>query len=218
MPDQTDIAIVGLAYRAPGVGRKGLWDYLAQAKSAWGRMPASRFDQEAFCTPGEDKPGCFKVEGANFLPDDVYSFDAAFFNMRAEEARNSDPQHRMMLECALEAAEDAGHSLLDLAGKNVGVYVACGSQEYAHRVAEDLHKTSAFTATGIAGCMFANRLSYFFDVHGPSVAIEAACASSCYATHQACQALRNGECNAAFVGASAICFSPNLWVTLEKMG
>ncbi|KAK0736272.1 hypothetical protein B0T21DRAFT_288533 [Apiosordaria backusii] len=181
-------------------------------------MPASRFEQQAFCTPGLDKPGCFKVQGAHFLPEDIYQFDAAFFNMRAEEAKNSDPQHRMMLECALEAAENAGQSLLDIAGKNIGVFVACGSQEYAHRVAEDLAKTTAWTATGIAACMFANRLSYFFDVHGPSVAIEAACASSCYATHQACQALRNGECEAAFVGASAICFGPNLWITLEKMG
>ncbi|GAB1320914.1 Type I Iterative PKS [Madurella fahalii] len=215
---EAPIAIVGLAYRAPGVGRKGLWDYLVQAESAWSKMPASRFDQQAFYTPGLDKRGCFQAHGAHFLPDDIYSFDAAFFNMRAEEARNSDPQHRMMLECALEAAENAGHSLLDLAGKNIGVYVAVGSQEYAHQVAEDLLKTSAFTATGIAGCMFANRLSYFFDIHGPSVAIEAACASSAYATHQACNALRNGECDAAFVGASSISFSPNLWITLEKMG
>ncbi|KAG9230575.1 putative polyketide synthase [Amylocarpus encephaloides] len=218
MANDTPVAIIGLAYRAPGIGRKGLWEYLTQARSAWTKMPADRFAQDAYYSPGQDRAGCFRAEGAHFVPDNIYDFDAGFFNMRAEEARNSDPQHRMLLECALEAAENAGLSLLDLAGKNVGVFVACGSMEYAHRLAEDVYSATTFSATGVAPCMFANRLSYFFDVNGPSVAIEAACASSSYATHQACQALRNGECNAAFVGAAALCLSPNLWVSLEKTG
>lgn len=218
MTNDTPIAIVGLSYRAPGVGRKGLWDYLAEAKSAWTEMPAERFDHKAYHNPGAERSGSFRSQGAHFLPDDIYGFDASFFNMRAEEARNSDPQHRMMLECALEAAENAGHSLIDLAGKKVGVFVGCGSQEYAHRTSEDLYSTSTFSATGVASCMFANRLSYFFDVNGPSVAIDTACASSAYAAHQACQALRNGDCNAAFVGSAALCLSPSLWITLEKMG
>ncbi|PLB49064.1 polyketide synthase-like protein [Aspergillus steynii IBT 23096] len=218
MTNDTPIAIVGLSYRAPGVGRKGLWDYLAEAKSAWTEMPAERFDHKAYHNPGAERSGSFRSQGAHFLPDDIYGFDASFFNMRAEEARNSDPQHRMMLECALEAAENAGHSLIDLAGKKIGVFVGCGSQEYAHRTSEDLYSTSTFSATGVASCMFANRLSYFFDVNGPSVAIDTACASSAYAAHQACQALRNGDCNAAFVGSAALCLSPSLWITLEKMG
>ncbi|RYP74772.1 hypothetical protein DL769_003946 [Monosporascus sp. CRB-8-3] len=218
MSNEVPIAIVGLAYRAPGVGRKGLWDFLSEAKSAWTKMPAERFDHQAYYSHGDDRTGAFKAEGAHFVPEDIYAFDAAFFNMRAEEARNSDPQHRMMLECALEAAENAGHGLLDLAGKKVGVFVGCGSLEYGHRMSEDLFSTSTFSATGTAPCMFANRLSYFFDINGPSVAIDSACASSSYAAHHACQALRNGECDAAFVGASALCISPALWITLEKMG
>lgn len=150
------------------------------------------------------------------MPDDIYAFDAGFFNLRAEEARNSDPRHRMMLECALEAAEDAGHSLLDIAGKKVGVFIGSGQHEYSQRLGDDQYSAKTFSATGVAPCMVANRISYFFDIDGPSVALDAACASSVYAAHQAVSALRNGECNAAFVGAAALNLAPGGWLALEK--
>ncbi|KAI1736699.1 putative polyketide synthase [Xylaria scruposa] len=218
MPGDIPIAVVGLAYRAPGVGRKGLWDYLAQARSAWTKIPTTRFDQSAYWNPGEDKSGVFKAEGAHFVPDDVYAFDAAFFNLRAEEARSSDPQHRMLLECALEAAEDAGHSLLDLAGKKIGVFVGSGQNEYAARLSDDPFATKTFSATGIAPCMAANRISYFFDIDGPSITLDAACASSLYAAHQAVLALRNGDCDGAFLGSASLSMMPGGWLALEKTG
>ncbi|KAF2136192.1 uncharacterized protein K452DRAFT_302958 [Aplosporella prunicola CBS 121167] len=218
MPNDTPIAVVGLSYRAPGIGRKGLWDYLAQARSAWTEIPADRFDKSAYYNPGADKSGVFRAEGAHFVPDDIYAFDAAFFNMRAEEARNSDPQHRMMLECALEAAEDAGHSLIDLAGKKVGVFIGSGQHEYSQRLGDDQFSAKTFSATGVAPCMVANRISYFFGIDGPSVSLDAACASSVYAAHQAVSALRNEECNAAFVGAAALSLGPGGWLALEKTG
>lgn len=218
MPEENPIAVIGFSYRAPGVGRKGLYEFLSEAKSAWSKMPPHRVDHSAYYSK-ESRRGCFTTEGAHFLPgDDIYNFDAAFFNMRAEEARNSDPQHRMMLECAFEAGESAGKSLLDLAGKKIGVYVGIGGSEYSHRIGEDPFSISNFAATGVAGCMASNRLSYFFDLRGPSVVLDAACASSAYAAHQACQALRNRECDAAFLGAAELCLSPGLWITLEKMG
>ena len=218
MSSDIPIAVVGLSYRAPGIGREGLWDYLEQARSAWTKIPAGRFDQSAYYKAGADKSGVFRAEGAHFVPDDIYAFDAGFFNMRAEEARNSDPQHRMMLECALEAAEDAGYSLVDLAGKKIGVYIGGGQHEYSQRLADDQFSAKTFSATGVAPCMVANRISYFFDIDGPSVALDAACASSVYAAHQAVLALRNGDCKAAFVGAAALTLGPGGWLALEKTG
>ncbi|KAG8405408.1 Type I Iterative PKS [Metarhizium acridum] len=212
------IAIVGYSYRAPGVGRKGLWDFLAEAKSAWSRVPPDRFQQDAYYDADTDKRGCFSSQGAHFLPDDVYEFDAPFFNLRAEEARAVDPQHRMLLECALEAAENAGICLADLAGANIGVFSAIGSSEYAQQIVEDLPSATRWAATGTAGCMFANRLSYFFDLVGPSIALDAACASSSYAVHLACQSLRAGECKAAFVAAATLLIGPAHWVMLDTMG
>ncbi|KAI6785287.1 Lovastatin nonaketide synthase-like protein [Emericellopsis cladophorae] len=196
-PHPSPIAVIGLSYRAPGVGRKGLWDYLAEAKSAWSTVPPSRFDYDAYHHPDKDKAGCIAAAGGHFLPEDedIYTFDAPFFNLRPEEARAVDPHHRMLLECALEAAESAGVTLPHLAGSNTGVFSAIGSPEHGHMLGEDMPASSTWTCAGGAPCMFANRLSYFFDLHGPSIALDAACASSTYAVHMACQSLRAGECD-----------------------
>ncbi|CAM1509651.1 Fc.00g033900.m01.CDS01 [Cosmosporella sp. VM-42] len=218
MQNHSPIAIIGVSYRAPGVGRKGLWEYLAEAKSAWSKVPTDRFDYDAFYYPDKDKAGCIAAAGGHFLPDDVYSFDAPFFSLRAEEARAVDPHHRMLLECALEAAESAGVSLLDLAGSNTGVFSAIGSPEHGHMLGEDTPSSSTWTCTGGAPCMFANRLSYFFDLSGPSIALDAACASSTYAVHMACQSLQAGECDAAFVGGAALLLGPGQWSFLDTMG
>lgn len=95
-PDlQSPIAIVGVAYRAPGTGRKGLYDFLAEAKSAFSPIPKSRFEQEAYCYDDSEKAGVFAPKGAHFLPEDIYAFDAPFFNMTGEEVTSMDPQHRM---------------------------------------------------------------------------------------------------------------------------
>ncbi|KAG6006385.1 Type I Iterative PKS [Claviceps maximensis] len=219
MDHDAPIAVVGLSYRAPGIGRKDLWEFLEQARSAWTGFPSERFDHKAYWKPGHDeKTGTFRAEGAHFLSEDVYAFDAAFFNMRVEEARASDPQHRLMLECAFEAAEDAGKTLLDLAGKNIGVFIGSGQHEYSRRLGDDIHTSTTFSATGVAPCMMANRISYFFDIDGPSIALDAACASSVYAAHQAISALQNGECSAAFVGAATLSLTFAGWLALEKTG
>lgn len=218
MTNSTPIAIIGLAYRAPGVGRKDLWEYLKEAKCAWSKVPAERFDYDAFHFPDKDKAGCIAAEGGHFLPDDIYAFDAPFFHLRAEEARSVDPHHRMLLECAFEAAESAGITLLDLAGSNTGVFSAIGSPEHGYMMGEDLPASSNWTCVGGAPCMFANRLSYFFDLSGPSIAVDAACASSSYAIHMACQSLRAGECDAAFASGCALLLGPGQFSFLDTMG
>lgn len=114
--DSEPIAVVGYAYRAPGVGRKQLWEFLTEAKSAFSSVPPDRFQHDAFYHPDSEKSGCYSSKGGHFLPDDIYAFDAPFFNMTAEEAASVDPQHRMLLECAFEASENAGWTLAQLAG------------------------------------------------------------------------------------------------------
>lgn len=219
-PDATPIAVIGYGYRAPGIGRKGLWEYLAQARSAWSKIPATRFDHSAFSnTPsGPDRSGVFRIDGAHFVPDDVFAFDAPFFNMRPEEAKNTDPQFRMALECALEAAEDAGYGLTDLSGQRVGVFMGAGQHEYSSNLTDDQFSPGTFSATGVAPCMLSNRVSYFLNIDGPSIALDAACASSVYASHIAMGALRNGDCTAAFVGAASLNLGPGGWLALGKTG
>jgi acyl transferase domain-containing protein len=114
--DNEPIAIVGYAYRAPSIGRKQLWEFLAEAKSAFSSVPPDRFQHDAFYHPDSEKAGCLSSKGGHFLPEDIYAFDAPFFNITAEEAKSMDPQHRLLLECAFEASESAGWPLAQLAG------------------------------------------------------------------------------------------------------
>ncbi|KAK7953257.1 Compactin diketide synthase mokB [Apiospora saccharicola] len=202
--EQPPLAIVGYAYRAPGVGRKGLWEFLKEAKSAWSPIPPERFKQDAFYHPDPEKCGSFTSKGGHFLPDDIYAFDAAFFNLKADEARVVDPQHRLLLECAFEAAESAGLTLSDLWRQNIAVFSAHDSSEYTTGILEDTATTNKYAGIGIPPAMVANRLSYFFGLTGPSVALDAACAGSSYALHQACQSIWAGNCSAAFVGGLVV--------------
>ncbi|MCJ1251296.1 hypothetical protein MMC30_008528 [Trapelia coarctata] len=215
---QSPIAVVGVAYRAPGTGRKGLYDFLAEAKSAFSPIPKDRFEQEAYCYNDSEKAGVFAPKGAHFLPYDIYAFDAPFFNMNGEEVTSMDPQHRMILECALEAVENAGIPLNELAGSNTGVFAAMERCEYGERLMDDLPTLTKYSAPGTSGCMASNRLSYFFDLKGPSVSLDSACSSSAYAVHLACQSLRMTDCNTAFVGASSLIVNANALVLLDTMG
>ncbi|KAI8275512.1 Compactin diketide synthase [Colletotrichum sp. SAR11_240] len=212
------LAIVGYAYRAPLVGRSGLWDLLAEARCASSPVPPSRFNQDAYHCPIYEKPGYIHSKGGHFMPQDIHAFDAAFFNIRRDEAKAMDPQQRITIECAFEAFENAGWTLRDVAGRNVAVFAAHQGSTYAGHAAEDLLTTSAYSASGTAGCMLANRISYVFDLRGPSAAVDTACASSSYAFHLACQSVRLGECEAALVSAANLLNGPELWSMLDTVG
>ncbi|KAL2860774.1 type I polyketide synthase [Aspergillus lucknowensis] len=212
------IAVVGVAYRVPGIGRKGLYEFLSDGKSAFSRVPKDRFEQEAYHFKNPEKGGVFSPDGAHFLPDDIYAFDAAFYSMTAEEVKSVDPQHRMMLECAFEAAENAGIPLSELYGSNTGVFATTDRCGYGEQLLSDLPTTTKYSVFGVASSMAANRVSYFMGLKGPSVSLDAACSSSLYAVHLACQSLRMMECNAAFVGAASLRVNPHLMVALDSMG
>ncbi|KAH9242477.1 hypothetical protein K456DRAFT_1905557 [Colletotrichum gloeosporioides 23] len=212
------IAVIGIAYRAPGVGRKGLFDFLSEAKSAFSCVPEDRFDHESFHYSDSAKPGALSAKGAYFLPDDIYAFDAPFFNITAEEAVSMDPQIRVLLECAFEAAENAGLPLDRLSGSKTGVFSAQEEAEYGQQMVEDLPTSTKYCITGNAGCMVSNRLSYFFNLRGPSISLDSACSSSGYAVHMACQSLRAGECETAFVGASSLMVNHHTMSQLDTLG
>ena len=218
MSERSPLAIVGYAYRAPGVGRKGLWEFLEEGKSAWSPIPSDRFNQDVYHHPNSEKPGFISSQGAHFLPEDIHEFDPSFFKISAEEAASMDPQHRMLLETAFEAAESAGLTLSEIQGSNAGVFSAGVASEYSVAMMEDMPTSSKYMALGGASAMFANRLSYSFGLTGPSVTLDAACASSSYALHLACQNILAGECSTAFVGGANLLNGPMQWSGLDTMG
>ena len=149
---------------------------------------------------------------------DVQHFDAPFFGIAPVEAACIDPQHRILLEVALHALEDAGLAPEHLAGTSVGVFVGISSNDYGRLLLGQAGYTGPYLGTGNSPSMAAHRLSYHLDLRGPSMAVDTACSSSLVAVHLACQSLRNGECDLALAGGVNLILAPELTEVLSRAG
>jgi len=154
-----------------------------------------------------------QVTTAGSFLNDVAAFDAAFFGIAPREAKSLDPQHRILLEATWEALERAGITPSSLAGSQTGVFIGISSNDYFQLQSDQ--GINAYTATGNAHSIAANRLSYLFDLQGPSLAVDTACSSSLVAVHLACQSLRQQECDLAIVGGVNLILNDALNTSLE---
>ncbi|MGA3954103.1 amino acid adenylation domain-containing protein, partial [Ralstonia nicotianae] len=192
------IAIIGLGCRFPGADdADAFWDVLAGQVDAIGAVPQARRAAGTFDEPRAEVPSQVRLGG--FL-DRVDAFDAAFFSISPLEAARMDPQQRLALEVAWQALEDAGIAASGLAGSTTGVFIGISTHDYESLQDRAGSELSVYSATGNAGSIVANRLSYFLDLRGPSLAIDTACSSSLVAVHAACQSLRDGESTLALAG------------------
>src|SRR5690606_19087457 len=132
------------------------------------------------------------------------------------EAVHIDPQQRLLLEVAYEALEHAGAPLAGLRGSRTGVYVGLFIHDYAHMQLSARDLIDAYTGTGTSMSIAANRISYLFDLRGPSIALDTACSSSLVALHQACESLRSGECDAALAGGVNVILRPEMTIAMSK--
>ncbi|EAW08895.1 type I polyketide synthase [Aspergillus clavatus NRRL 1] len=214
------IAVVGLSYRFPGGANseEALWDMLANGRNAWSEVPKDRMNAEAFYHPDNGRKGTFYVRGAHFLEEDIAAFDAPFFSISANEAKAMDPQQRMLLEATYEAYENAGIRLEDVVGSKTACFVGSLSNDYGDNLHKDMEFSTRYHSTGSITSVLANRISWFFDLKGPSVMLDTACSSSLVAFHLACQSLRSGEATSAIVGGSAIILSPDFFILLAGPG
>ena len=128
---------------------------------------------------------------------DIDAFDAEFFEISPREAAKMDPQQRLLLEVAYEALEHAGIPADSLRHTQTGVFAGACLSEYGYLASTDLSQVDAWSGTGGALSIIANRVSYFLDLRGPSVTVDTACSSSLVAVHLACQSLRTGDSNLA---------------------
>ena len=195
------IAIVGIGCRLPGGVRtpEQLWRLLADSTDAITEVPDSRWHLRSTYHPDRSKPGRMNSRWGGFL-DRIDRFDAQFFGISPREAALLDPQQRILLEVAFEAVEDAGLTLASLAGKRAGVYVGISTFDYA-TLQLDAHERStidAYTTLGGMLCMAANRISYFFNLIGSSLALDSACSSSLVAVDLACRSIWDGQSELAF--------------------
>ncbi|VFR57206.1 Capsular polysaccharide biosynthesis fatty acid synthase WcbR [plant metagenome] len=211
------VAIIGYAFRFPGTDRDHYWEDLLQGRYLVTATDEARWRKEAYLHPSRAHPGTAYTFAAGSVGD-IAGFDADFFGVSPREAAQMDPQQRMLLELAWETLEDAGVRPSTLRGSDCGVYVGVSSVDYAYRMAEDLDAIDAATATGNTSSIVANRISYAFDLRGPSMALDTACSSSLVALHQACQAIRAGEVTQALAGGISLHAHPYGFVVFSKAG
>ena len=171
------------------------------------QVDASRWERAEFLHPDKANPATSYTFAAGSLGD-VSAFDAGFFNISPREAAVMDPQQRLLLEMCWETFENAGIKPSSLRGSNCGVYLGIASVEQAYRLVEDMASIDAATATGNTMSIAANRLSFFYDLRGPSMAIDTACSSSLVAFHQACQAILSGDIDQAVTGGISLHMHP----------
>lgn len=186
--------------------------------SGRGPVPESRFNIEAFHHPDSQHPASINSHEGYFLDNDIRAFDHEFFNINSLEAKYMDPQQRQLLEVAYECIESAGITLDDISNKEVGCYIANFTNDFTVMQAKDPELFHRYSGTGMGLAILANRISHCFNLKGPSVTIDTACSSSFFALHQACAALRAGECEAAFVGGANLIQSPELYMGAVKAG
>ena len=152
------------------------------------------------------------------MKEDLSKFDAGFFGLPKHDVDAMDPQQRLMMEVAYEAVERAGMSLQQLAGTRTGVYMGNTTTDYRDMICRDLDNSPQYTFTGNCPASLANRISWLWDLRGPSFPINTACSSSMIALHLACQSLRTGESDIAIVGASSALLAPEMFIFLSNHG
>ena len=216
-PAARPIAIVGVGFRLPGDLRDAdaLWQALLSGRDLVSAVGPERWAVESLVHPRRSEPGRSITFSAGTLPR-VDGFDAAFFGISPREAVLLDPQQRLLLELAWEAMEDAGVRPSSLAGTDCAVYAGISGLDYGIRALDDLASMGAHSMTGNTLSVAANRLSYVFDLHGPSMAVDTACSSSLVALSQACQAIAAGQASAALVGGVNLLLHPYPFVGFTK--
>ncbi|KAF5699716.1 polyketide synthase [Fusarium globosum] len=214
------IAVIGLDLKFPGdaTDADGFWDMLVTGRSACTDIPDDRFKVSSFYHPDPERSGSLNVTRAHFLKGEIAAFDAPFFSITPAEAGGMDPQQRGLLENTYRALENAGCPMNKVLGTNTGVFIGCFTHEYEAIMFKETEIQQRYFATGTGTTMLANRLSYFYDLHGPSISLDTACSSSLNACHLACNSLRLGECDMALAAGCNLFYNPDTIIPLTALG
>uniref|UniRef100_A0A0B7KJD8 Uncharacterized protein n=1 Tax=Bionectria ochroleuca TaxID=29856 RepID=A0A0B7KJD8_BIOOC len=215
------VAIIGMGCRMPGGAHNphDLWQLLMSRVIAnTDRVPSSRFNIDAYLHQSLERPGSFNVSGGYFLDDDLQGFEPKVFSLSPVEALWMDPQQKKLLEVVYEAFESSGTRLRDVAGKKTGCYIGNFTQDFQHMAGKEPDFNHKVVANGVDPGMVANRLSYVFDLKGPSMMLNTACSSSLYALDLACKAIAAGQCDSAIVGGTNLIIAPDQQMNTARMG
>jgi pimaricinolide synthase PimS1 len=215
----SEIAIVGMSCRFPGAPSPvAFWQLLRCGRNAVTQVPADRWDVETAFGGELPETDRTNIRRGGFL-DDVDCFDAEFFGISPREAVAMDPQQRLALELTWEALEDAGINPEKVRGSQVGVFIGAIRSDYALLAAKSgAGGITQYSGTGSYQSMIANRLSYTFGFHGPSLLLDAAQSSSLVAVHMAGESLRRGESVLAVAGGVNLNIVPESALSASRSG
>lgn len=216
------LAIVGIGCQFPGGAEdpESYWRLLCSETDATGTVPESRWNAAKYYDPNPAKVGKMVTRRGGFLGE-IDQFDPQFFGISPREAHLIDPQQRLLLRTTWEALEDGGISADSLAGAEVGVFVGGFTLDYQllqNQGRASRYRFKAHSATGMMMTMLANRISFAFDLRGPSMTIDTACSSSLVAVHLAALSIWNGECDLALAGGVNVMIGPNTAIAESKSG
>ncbi|MCH7535350.1 MAG: type I polyketide synthase, partial [Bacteroidetes bacterium] len=215
------LAIIGVGCRYPGDvnSPEELWRLICDKKDALIEIPKDRWDSASMYAPEFRRAGKISVKRGGFIKD-IDKFDAGFFGISPLEAQRMDPQQRMLLEVSYEAVEDAGLRLNDLDGSKTAVFIGISAHDYGdiQNTPSERINIGAHTNVGSALCITANRISYSYNLKGPSIALDTACSSSLNAIHMACRSIWEGDAKMAFAGGVNSILKPEPQMGFSKGG
>ncbi|HVI29424.1 SDR family NAD(P)-dependent oxidoreductase [Hansschlegelia sp.] len=216
MKKTPSLAIVGRSCRLPGANDvESFWSLLSEGRCAVTSVGEDRWNHARYLHPRKGEPGKTYTFAAGVL-DDIWGFDPAAFGISPREAEQMDPQQRLSLQLVWEALEDAGIPPSSIAGSETGVYVGTSSLDYGNRIIFDPASADAYFATGNTLSIVSNRISYIYDLHGPSFTVDTACSSSLVALNEAVAALKAGRIERAIVVGVSILASPFPFITFAQ--
>ncbi|XP_065485919.1 mycocerosic acid synthase-like [Caloenas nicobarica] len=211
-----EIAIVGIGCNFPGGdGIDNFWKVLEEGKNCTVEIPPERFNAKEWCDPDDNKPGKICTTRAALL-DEFNSFDNHLFGISNTEAERMDPQQKLLIECTYKALEDAGVPVEAVSGTKTGVFIGLMNRDYEIVTSRAVSEINHYDGTGTAMSIAANRVSFTFNLTGPSLAIDTACSSFLFALHYAWRAIKSGDCEAAICGGVNCIIDPRTFVSLSK--
>ncbi len=213
------IAIIGVGCRFPGGVNcaDSLWKLLIEGREGVIEVPPDRWNVQRFYDAEPGLAGKSIAKRGGFI-DAIDQFDPQFFGISPREAPYVDPQHRLLLETAWEAIENAGLVLDFEHGTDLGVFVGISHNDYQgiQSTPFDHFGISPHTPTGSAHSIAANRISYCLNLRGPSVAMDTACSSALTAVHLACEHIRAGRGDAALAGGVTVMITPGGFIGFSQ--
>ncbi|KAM9713047.1 mycolipanoate synthase [Menidia menidia] len=213
---EDDIAVIGIGCNFPGgEGLDSFWRVLLEGKTYAADIPAERFDTTFWYDADAKKPGKTQTTKASLI-EGFNEFDHKFFGIAEVEADSMDPQQKLLLQCTYRMLEDAGISMESISGSRTGVYIGLMNRDYEMLRNNSPGTITHYNGTGTAMSVAANRISFTFNLTGPSFAIDSACSSSLVALHLSCQAIKQGDCEMAICGGVNCIIEPRMFVALSK--